>query len=138
MSEEGNGSKPEVVLETLTLPNGVKVVLRPPSGSNALLAAELAGATPQLGPTYEGLLCIVSINGSPESRPRTKQMMAGLADRLGRDGLDIVSDWFQERTFPELGIALKEMMETGADAETLNARAAELRLNRLKNSSKTQ
>lgn len=124
-------------VEQIDCTNGIKLKVAEPSGDNYLLAIELAGSSGMLIGFLEALLCVTAVNGSPEPKPRNRSMIDNLAHRIGRAGVDEVTQWYNAKVNPEIMQAVQQL---GAQATPDNVRAAVTAIKdaRVKNSRETQ
>ena len=137
---EGNG---KAEFEKLILTNKLALGMREPGGRNYLLALELAGKNTHMANAYEAMLCVATINNEPQIT-RNKLQLDALADRLGRNGLDEVNEWFQRKQMPELFEAQELLaaeiatMPTDEALQRIAVKAMEIKAERLKNLQGTQ
>ena len=89
----------------------VMLGVKKPQGSNYLRAIELADGNTNLVPFVEALLCISTVDGTPQATIRSKAQMYALADKVGRSSMDSLIMWFQHKAMPELGEIIAENPE---------------------------
>lgn len=124
-------------LETLNVGEGKLLKLMPPKGSNYLKAVEFAGGELSLVPFYESLMCVGFINEEPVSRNFTKASLSALADKIGRKGVELVFEWYQDKVYPEINLVLKNLpddVEKNANNPEVRRLIAEKKEELLKNS----
>lgn len=86
----------------------VTLGVKKPLGSNYLRAIEMADGNANLVPFIEAMLCVVEIDGQPHTAPRNKSQLYALADTIGRETIESLLAWYQNKTAPEIQEILAE------------------------------
>ena len=95
---------PEQDMFDITLPDGRKVYLQKPVGATALHVAKCLGVqsiNPAMETYYRSLMWVKRINNTPIPYLANSQMFEGLAETLGDDGLDLVTQTVMMRGMSE-------------------------------------
>lgn len=82
--------------------------LKAPSGSNYLRAIEMAEGATNLVPFFEAMMCIIGIDGDLKAPARNKQQIYDLADVIGRQAIDQLLLWYQNKAMPEVSEVIRE------------------------------
>lgn len=128
----------EVQLDELTLPNGLVLKMKEPTATNYIRCVEWGNGQPMLITLFEALLCVASINGEAIPPPGSRLKAEALSNKIGRKGIDLIQQWYQQKIYPEITQVQEELGDGASDKTAYEQALMEKRNANLKNALTTQ